>query len=78
MAGLLLGALTLAGCGGQAAPASTSPVANLSVHDTDGLHGVVLPRAYRTPDVTLVDTAGEPYDLATDATKPLTLVFFGY
>ena len=30
------------------------------------------------PTVTLDDAAGARYDLATDATKPVTLVFFGY
>jgi protein SCO1/2 len=69
--------VVLAGCGGQS-PAETGPVANLRVHDADGLHGAVLPTPYVVPDVSLKDTSGAPYDLATDATKPLTLVFFGY
>ena len=30
------------------------------------------------PGPTLTDTDGQPYDLATDTDKPLTLVFFGY
>ena len=57
---------------------SNSPVSNVTVHDHDGLNGVVLPTPYDVPDVTLDDTADRPYDLATDAKKPLTLVFFGY
>jgi protein SCO1/2 len=69
--------LPLAGCAGQEST-SHGPVANVSVHDDDGLNGVVLPKPYDVPDVTLDDTSGRPYDLATDATKPVTLVFFGY
>jgi protein SCO1/2 len=48
------------------------------MHDDDGLAGIVLPTPYTTPDVTLQAKSGKPYDLATDATEPLTLVFFGY
>ena len=70
-------ALGLAGCGGSDA-SDGSAVAHLSIHDDDGLHGVVLPKPYDVPDVTLTDAAGQPYDLPADATKPLTLVFFGY
>lgn len=70
-------ALVLAGCGGSDAP-DGSAVTHLSIHDDDGLHGVVLPKPYDVPDVTLTDAAGQPYDLPADATKPLTLVFFGY
>ena len=67
----------LAGCGGQG-PQSVRPVTNVSVHDEDGLNGTVLPTANTTPTLALESTSGKPYDLATDATKPLTLVFFGY
>ncbi len=70
-------ALLLTGCGGQS-PEAAGPVANLSMHDDDGLNGVVLPRPYDVPSVPLQDADGATYDLATDATKPLTLVFFGY
>ena len=70
-------ALGLAGCGGSDA-SDGSAVAHVSIHDDDGLHGVVLPKPYDVPDVTLTDAAGRPYELPADATKPLTLVFFGY
>ncbi|MFD4326358.1 SCO family protein [Nocardioides sp. NPDC058538] len=33
---------------------------------------------YRLTDTALTDTDGEPYSLATDADRPLTLVFYGY
>jgi protein SCO1/2 len=70
-------ALVLAGCGGSDA-SDGSAVTHVSIHDDDGLHGVVLPKPYDVPEVTLTDAAGQPYDLPADATKPLTLVFFGY
>jgi protein SCO1/2 len=33
---------------------------------------------YQLSDTALTDTDGEPFSLATDADKPLTLVFYGY
>ena len=69
--------LSLAGCGGTQQD-SGGPVTNVSIQDDDGLHGVVLPRPYAVPAVTLADAARQPYDVATDVSKPLTLVFFGY
>ncbi|CAN5428624.1 SCO family protein [soil metagenome] len=73
----LLLALALAGCGGQSS-GSQVPVTGVTMYDSDGLDGNVLPQPYAVPDLTLDDVDGSPYDLATDATKPLTLVFFGY
>ncbi len=66
--------VVVAGC---AAPAPTGPVADVRIHD-DGLNGIVLPTPYDVPHVRLTDTGGAPYALDTSATKPLTLVFFGY
>jgi protein SCO1/2 len=68
VAGSLLG-LLLTGC--SAAPQE------LALSD-DGYYGAVLETQYVAPDVTLTDDSGAPYDLATDTTKPLTLLFFGY
>src|SRR4051794_33942443 len=70
--------LAVAGCSAQGAPGDNSPVANVSVHDSDNLNGSVLPEPYVVPNVPLDGSDGKPYDLATAATKPLTLVFFGY
>jgi protein SCO1/2 len=70
-------ATVLAGCGGQTS-SSQSPVSHVTMHDDDGLAAIVLPKPYAVPDVTLDDASGKPYDVATDAKKPLTLVFFGY
>ena len=72
-------AVVLAGCGGGSdARSGQGPVADVSIQDDDGLNGVVLPKPYVVPDLTLTNADGRPYDLAKDATKPLTLVFFGY
>jgi protein SCO1/2 len=54
-----------AGCGSSAEPAAA------------GLGGVVH-APYDVPEVTLTDTAGEPYSLTEDTDADLTLVFFGY
>jgi len=74
----LLGLLMVAGCAGGSSATDREVVSGVSVHDTDNLHGIVLPRAYRVPDVRLEDVHGRPYDLARAATGPLTLVYFGY
>ena len=70
--------LALAGCSAEGVSGGDSPVANVSVHDSDNLNGSVLPKPYVVPNVPLDGSDGRPYDLATAATKPLTLVFFGY
>jgi protein SCO1/2 len=40
--------------------------------------GSSLPEPYIMPDITLTDTAGRPYNLASSPSKPVTLLFFGY
>jgi protein SCO1 len=40
--------------------------------------GSSLPEPYSMPDVSLTDTSGRPYNLATTPSKPATLLFFGY
>lgn len=77
LATVLLAVLAMTGCASQGS-ASQSPVANVSSHDADGLHGIVLPQPHHVPEARLADTSGRPFRLATDAKKPLTLVFFGY
>jgi len=48
--------------------------------DPDDLkfHGKVLDHPYQVPDTALTDTDGQPFSLAADTDKRLTLVFFGY
>ena len=67
----------LSGCASGSAGAG-SPVGNVSGGQTDNLNGIVLPKAYRPPSVSLTDTEGASFDPATDLTRPITLVFFGY
>jgi len=38
----------------------------------------MLDNPYQAPDIALTDTDGEPYSLAADTDKRLTLVFFGF
>jgi protein SCO1/2 len=42
------------------------------------LHGTILDPPFTVSQQALVDTAGQPYSLATSTDKRLTLVFFGY
>ena len=70
--------LTLGACGGAADDAGSPVVSGFSETDDDGMHGAVLTETYTWPEGTLVDSAGEDFDLRGELEKPLTLVFFGY
>lgn len=72
---LLLGPL-LAGCGSSSSADTGAPVTGITTSDDDGYLGIKLDEPYRVPDVTLKDTAGKPFDLATQTKR--TVVFFGY
>jgi protein SCO1/2 len=61
---------TLAACGGAGADGGAD--------GQDAFRGAVLDEPYDVPDLALTDTEGEPYSLAADTDRPLTLVFFGY
>ncbi|MGZ4498608.1 MAG: SCO family protein [Nocardioides sp.] len=75
-AGVAVGLLALSGC---ASGADAGPPATVSTSDSDGLNGIVLPRAYDVPRVSLTDIHGASYDVRAGLKhKPLTLVFFGY
>ncbi len=41
-------------------------------------HGKVLENPYEVPDTALTDTSGNPFSLAADTDKRLTLLFFGF
>lgn len=73
-AGLLL---LLSGCGADG-PDAGAPVSGVTVYDEDGMHGAVPAEPYSVPSVALTTTDGTRRVLAEDATRPLTLVFFGY
>ena len=62
---VLIGVLT--GCG--AAGTGQAPASALTGQEHT---------PYQLSDTALTDTEGEPFSLATDADKPLTLVFYGY
>jgi protein SCO1/2 len=67
--------LALAGCGGTTE--STLPVSNVQGSDNHGYTGTYLDDPYVVPDISLPDTDGKPYSVAT-ATAPVKVVFFGY
>lgn len=62
---VLVLAASLAGCG------SDTP-------EEGDVNGALLTEPYTVPDTALTDTDGEPFSLAADTDKRLTLVFFGY
>lgn len=67
-------AVLAAGCGSSD---TAEPVSGLQGGDDHGYHGTYLDSPYVVPSLTLPDTEGRPYDLAT-APAPLKVVFFGY
>jgi protein SCO1 len=70
----------VAGCGGsgEAGDDGDDPVAAVSGTASTGFAGTVVQQPYPLPDAGFTDTAGRPYVPVEDATKPVTLVFFGY
>jgi protein SCO1 len=72
------GILTLAtGCGG-AAHALDSGAGATATLEGELLHGGVLSPADAEPAITLTDTSGASYDVATRNRAQVTLVYFGY
>jgi protein SCO1/2 len=57
---------------------STAIAAQGLERQADGWRGLPLDRERTMPDVTFVDTDGEPFDLAEDTAGTPTLLFFGY
>jgi protein SCO1 len=57
---------------------STAIAAQGLERQPDGWRGLPLERAREMPDVTLLDTDREPFELATDTAGTPTLLFFGY
>ncbi|CAN5670063.1 hypothetical protein BH11ACT8_BH11ACT8_13270 [soil metagenome] len=64
VAALLLALGALSGCSGSSA--------------AEPFSGQVLDTPYQVPDIDLTDTDGNPFSLAADTDKRLTMVFFGY
>jgi protein SCO1/2 len=59
-----------------AAPSGPSGQRNADPGGYSG--GSSLPQPYAMPEISLTDTSGRPYNLATTPSKPVTLLFFGY
>jgi len=73
---ILLGLVLLVGC---AAPTGTADnPADVVINHGDRGAFLGTEADFAKPAVTLTDTDGEPFDLATDTTAPVTLIFFGY
>ncbi|MBD8869705.1 SCO family protein [Nocardioides sp. MJB4] len=71
MAAAAAGVVLVAGC----AAAPTGQATNAS---GGGLSGTTIGNPFQAPAAELVDTEGEPYSLAAQTDRPLTLLFFGY
>jgi protein SCO1 len=66
--------LLITGC--TAAPGAATGKDNADPAGYTG--GASLPDPYSMPEISLTDTSGRPYNLATTPSKPVTLLFFGY
>ena len=72
---LAVGVLLLfSGC----TPTPTAPAFQRNPDPAGYSGGSSLPKPYAMPEVSLTDTSGRPYNLATTPSKPATLLFFGY
>jgi protein SCO1/2 len=71
---LAVGLLVLVGC----TPAPKESAGHGYADPAGYQGGSSLPEPYTMPDITLTDTAGRPYNLASSPSKPVTLLFFGY
>ncbi len=69
-------ALTLASCAGSDTTGAAGTVVNLN--DDHGFDGSFVDPAYPWPTSSFTDTAGAPWTFQDGATRPVTLVFFGY
>ena len=80
MASIVVAAVLFAACGGSnsSGNAVVSQVGGPPETSATYPGALLFPRTYPKPDVTLEDTAGDPYDIATDTRDQLTLVYFGY
>ena len=66
--------LTAAGCGGS----GSSGVATTAPPPANGLRGLVPQPLPRTPQFTLTDTSGRPFDFAARTRGKLAYLYFGY
>ena len=66
--------LLISGC----VSAPSGPTGHRNADPAGYSGGSSLPEPYAMPEVSLTDTSGRPYNLATTPSKPATLLFFGY
>ena len=66
--------LLISGC--TAAP--SGPTGHRDADPAGYMGGSSMPEPYSMPELSLIDTSGRPYNLATTPSKPVTLLFFGY
>jgi protein SCO1 len=75
----LLVLLVLALLAGACTPTTSTAIAAEGLErQPDGWRGLPLERSRTMPDVTLLDTDGEPFELAARTEGTPTLLFFGY
>lgn len=73
------GGATLAACSSGGGPAATvSQVGGTPEVSSTYPGALIFGKSYTKPDVTLTDTHGAPYNIATSTKGAVTLVYFGY
>lgn len=73
--------MLLAACGSSSSSKSDTPAASSTVGNSAegaGYYGAVPSPILPKPDMTLTDTKGQPFNIATDTKGYLTLVYLGY
>jgi protein SCO1/2 len=76
---VVLGAAAVAATQRAGDDGGSSGATSAAADDPDqGWHGALLAEPQPRPEFTLTDTAGQPYDFATETAGQLTMLFFGY
>jgi len=77
--GLCLLVVGLAGCSNSKQPAAVvTQVGGPQETNSNYPGALVFPKVYQKPDVTLTDTAEQPFNIADDTHDKVTMVYFGY
>ena len=77
--GALCAIATLVGCDSSAPVVSGTDESDVAgASSAEAFRGAQPAAPMAMPDVTLETTDGRPFNLVTDTTRPVTLVFFGY
>jgi protein SCO1 len=76
--GAVCAVATLIACDTSAPVLSGTDGAEMGGASGEAFHGAEPAAPMPMPDITLRDTDGQPFNLVTDTTHPVTLVFFGY